>query len=85
MSYETVMAHSAEEWTDFLEQARSKPMFVSVGEAAKWTGYHPDTIRRFIREGRLPAMRIGSGAKANFRIPISALADVFSQDDAASA
>jgi excisionase family DNA binding protein len=32
---------------------------VSVGEAASLLGVHPETVRREIRRGRLPAVRIG--------------------------
>jgi excisionase family DNA binding protein len=32
---------------------------VSVEEAASLFGVHPETVRREIRKGRLPAVRIG--------------------------
>jgi excisionase family DNA binding protein len=32
---------------------------LTVGEAAKAVKMHPDTIRRFIREGKLEASRVG--------------------------
>ncbi len=33
---------------------------LTVPQAAKRTGKHPETIRRWIREGKLPARKIGT-------------------------
>ena len=33
---------------------------VTVPEAARRIGRHPETVRRWIREGRLPATRVGT-------------------------
>jgi excisionase family DNA binding protein len=33
---------------------------ITVPEAARRTGRNPETIRRWIREGRLPARKIGT-------------------------
>lgn len=39
--------------------ARSDPARISIREAADSRGVHPDTIRRLIADGRLPAYRFG--------------------------
>jgi excisionase family DNA binding protein len=33
---------------------------LTVAEAARRSGRHPETVRRWIREGRLPAKKIGT-------------------------
>lgn len=33
---------------------------ISVPEAARLTGRNPETIRRWIREGKLPARKVGT-------------------------
>lgn len=33
---------------------------VSVEEAAKLTGYHPEHIRRLLRQGKIEAVKIGT-------------------------
>lgn len=35
-------------------------MMVTVPEAARRTGRHPETVRRWIREGRLAAEKVGT-------------------------
>ena len=35
-------------------------MSLTVPEAARRTGRNPETIRRWIREGRLPAIKVGT-------------------------
>lgn len=40
----------------------------SVEQFAEIFGYHPETIRRLIREGRIFAFRLGKGKKAPYRI-----------------
>jgi excisionase family DNA binding protein len=35
------------------------PNYVSLAEAAKRTGRHPDVLRRWCADGRLPAIRLG--------------------------
>lgn len=41
---------------------RAKPMadWISVSEAAEITGYHPEHLRRLIRQGKLKAVRKGT-------------------------
>ena len=36
------------------------PSMLTVSEAAERTGRSPETVRRWIRQGRLPAERVGS-------------------------
>ena len=43
-------------------------LYVSVALAARITGRHPEAIRRWIREGVLPAIRHGSGPKAAWMV-----------------
>jgi hypothetical protein len=43
-------------------------VWVSVALAARITGRHPEAIRRWIREGVLPAIRHGSGPKAAWMV-----------------
>jgi excisionase family DNA binding protein len=37
----------------------SPPAYVSLADAAKRTGRHPDLLRRWCSEGRIPAIRVG--------------------------
>ncbi|MFW6313826.1 MAG: helix-turn-helix domain-containing protein [Spirochaetota bacterium] len=52
------------------ERLATKPAF-TTSEAAAIAGVHPETIRRMIREDRLPALRFGGG---NYRIRAEVLA-----------
>lgn len=45
----------------------------TVREAAEILSYTPETIRRFIRMGRIEAFKIGLGPKAEYRISESEL------------
>ncbi len=45
--------------------------FVSVKEAAQLLEFHPESVRRLIHLGRLPAIRLH--ANGNFRIPRTAV------------
>lgn len=47
---------------------------VNVELAARITGRHPEAIRRWIREGVLPAHRIGTGPKAPWYVYLRDLA-----------
>lgn len=40
----------------------------TVFDLAQIFRYHPDTIRRWIRQGRIHAFRVGAGKKASWRI-----------------
>lgn len=41
---------------------------LTVDEAANRAQVHPQTIRRWIKKGELPAIRLGDGPTARFRI-----------------
>lgn len=45
--------------------------FLTIIEFAEKLKVHPNTIRRAIKSGRLSAVRIGSGKRATYRIPLS--------------
>lgn len=45
--------------------------YVSTQEAADYLSIDPQTIRRLIKSGEIPARRIGR----NFRVPVSALVE----------
>lgn len=47
------------------------PRSITVGTAARLTGYHPSTIRRALQRGDLEGYR--AGARGMFRIPPEAL------------
>lgn len=47
--------------------------YVSLEEAAEWYGCTQRTIRNRIREGVLPAYRLGRGPKARIRIAVEDL------------
>jgi excisionase family DNA binding protein len=38
---------------------RDRPDYLSLAEAARRTGRHPDVLRRWCSEGRNPALRLG--------------------------
>ena len=42
-----------------LPQGQSAQDYPTVNSAADWVGVHPGTLRRWIREGRLTAYRVG--------------------------
>jgi excisionase family DNA binding protein len=47
--------------------------FLSVQEVAARLNVHPETIRRKIAEGSIPAVRLGDARNASLRIPAEAL------------
>lgn len=47
--------------------------YMTVKEAAAWTGLHPVTIRKMARSGSLDAAKFGTGRNARWRIPMSRL------------
>jgi excisionase family DNA binding protein len=47
----------------------SQPQFITIAEAAVRLGVSEKTVRRWIRDGKLPAVRMGS----QIRIPLGAL------------
>jgi excisionase family DNA binding protein len=51
----------------------SVPRSITVGTAARLTGYHPATIRRALQRGDLEGYR--AGARGMYRIPPRALQD----------
>lgn len=42
--------------------------FLSINEFAKMLGVHANTIRRAIKNGRIDALKVGSGKRSVFRI-----------------
>ncbi len=49
------------------------PRSITVGAAARLTGYHPATIRRALQRGDLEGYR--AGRRGMYRIPANALDD----------
>lgn len=45
---------------DIPETNRVRTVLLTVPEAAKRTGKNPETIRRWIRSGRLPSQKVGT-------------------------
>lgn len=45
-----------------------KKVYLSVKEMAEALGVHPETIRNHIRDGNIPAIRIGDSQKSHWRI-----------------
>jgi hypothetical protein len=45
--------------------------FLTIIEFAVKMHIHPNTVRRFIKEGRVQALNMGIGKKKIYRIPIS--------------
>jgi excisionase family DNA binding protein len=50
------------------------PAMLSIGDAAEEAAVHPNTIRKLIREGKLPAYRFG---ERNIRINAADLQALF--------
>ena len=48
-----------------------KTNMMSCKEYAKRTGLSAVVLRRFVREGRLPALKIGSGARHKLLFPVA--------------
>jgi len=48
------------------------PQFLTPDEVAERTRLHPETIRRMIRDKRLPAVKIGRG----WRVDVRTLSDL---------
>jgi excisionase family DNA binding protein len=48
-----------------------RPSALTVGAAARITGYHPATVRRALRRGELEGYR--AGVRGMYRIPVTAL------------
>jgi excisionase family DNA binding protein len=57
------------------QAATSDSVLLKASEAAELVGCHVETIHRRIREGSLPAVRIGDGPKAQVRIDSADLAE----------
>lgn len=36
------------------------PEYITIPEAARWAGKNPETVRRWVRGGLLPAYRMGA-------------------------
>ena len=49
------------------------PRYYTPHEVADIIGVHVNTARKFIREGRIKAVRIGEGPKAPYRVSQAAL------------
>jgi len=49
------------------------PRLLTVADVARRLGLHRQTVRRFIRTGVLPAVRLSPGPRAPFRVPADAL------------
>jgi excisionase family DNA binding protein len=47
------------------------PRSITVGAAARLTGYHPSTVRRALARGDLQGYR--AGARGMYRIPVGAV------------
>jgi excisionase family DNA binding protein len=56
---------------------------VTVTQAAAILSVHPQTIRRLIATGRLPALRLSAAPHGHLRIPAGAL-DRFMSDEPSS-
>ena len=46
----------------------SRPRHLATGAFARRCGFHQESVRRMIREGRLPAVRFG---RRDWRIPLA--------------
>jgi excisionase family DNA binding protein len=58
--------------------------FITVQEAAEQLRVHPQTVRLWLREGKLRGRLIG-GRKSGYRIPASEIERLLSPDDEPSA
>jgi excisionase family DNA binding protein len=58
--------------------------FITVQEAAEQLRVHPQTVRLWLREGKLRGRLIG-GRKSGYRIPASEIERLLSPDDDQSA
>lgn len=47
----------------------SKPIYYTTKEVADILGVHVETVRRYLREGRIKSVRLGNGPRAERRIP----------------
>ena len=54
--------------------------FITVQEAAEQLQVHPQTVRVWLREGKLKGRLIG-GRKSGYRIPASEIERILSPDD----
>jgi excisionase family DNA binding protein len=45
------------------------PEFLTAGEVALRLRMRPDAVRRKIRRGEIPAIRLGTGRRAPLRVP----------------
>jgi len=55
--------------------------FITVQEAAEQLRVHPQTVRLWLRDGKLRGRLIG-GRKSGYRIPAAAIGRLLSPDDA---
>ena len=44
------------------------PQFLRIGKAAKLLGVHPETLRRWEREGKIKSYRIGEKQERRFEL-----------------
>ena len=47
---------------------KTERTFLTVAEAASEIGVHPETIRRWCRDGHIPALKFGTGRRGHWRI-----------------
>lgn len=55
----TIYAHFVNDSKSFVYASDMTRLTLTVEEAAQQLGVHPESVRRAIRKGRLPAVRIG--------------------------
>lgn len=53
------------------------PMFISATEAARLTGYAPNTIRKGCRTGKIPCIRIGDARNKRYMVNMTLYAKQF--------
>ncbi|MFI7483055.1 helix-turn-helix domain-containing protein [Kocuria sp. M1R5S2] len=51
------------------------PKYYTPDEVAKILSLSPQTVRRYLREGRIKAVRLNNSIRAPYRIPESAIAE----------